>query len=100
MIKEIQEYYAKGVSQRKLATMYHMSRHTISKYIEGDPEKLACTERRSTINFDSLRNEILELLKQYPVKEAYSEAVKLGYNGKLTQFYMKCEYFTAMMTPC
>lgn len=59
--------------------MYHISRHTVSKYIEGDPEKLACTERRDTINFDSLRN--------YTVKEAYSEAVKLGYNGKRTQFY-------------
>lgn len=70
--------------------MYHMSRHTISKYIEGDPEKLACTERRDTINFDSLRNEIVELLRNHTVKEAYSEAVKLGYSGKRTQFYKKC----------
>ena len=71
--------------------MYHVSRNTISRYIEGDPEKLACTQRKYRINYDSLTDEIVELLKTHTVKEAYLEAVKLGYNGKQSQFYEKCK---------
>lgn len=89
LIREIQQYYAQGVSKRKLASMYHISRNTISRYLEGDPEKLACTQRKDRINFDSLTDEIVELLKTHTVKKAYLEAVKLGYNGKQSQFYEK-----------
>lgn len=71
--------------------MYHISRNTISKYLEGDPEKLARTQRKDRINFDSLTGEIVELLKTHTAKEAYSKAVKLGYNEKQSQFYEKCK---------
>lgn len=71
--------------------MFHISRHTVSKYIEGDAEKLASPDKIDKINFDTNRNEIIELLKKYTVYEAYPKAIKLGYTGKRTQFYKKCK---------
>ena len=46
--------------------MFHISRHTVSKYIEGDAEKLASPDKIDKINFDTNRNEIIELLKNIP----------------------------------
>lgn len=47
--------------------MFHVSRHTVSKYVEGDAEKLASPDKIDKINFDTNRNEIIELLKKYIV---------------------------------
>ena len=46
LITEIKQYYVMSVLERKLASMYHISRNTISKYTESDPEKLARTQRK------------------------------------------------------
>lgn len=62
--------------------MFHVSRYTVSKYIEGDAEKLASPDKIDKINFDTNRNEIIELLKKYTVYEAYPKAIEIGYTGK------------------
>ena len=43
--------------------MFHIHWHTVLKYIEGDAEKLASPDKIDKINFDTNRNEIIELIK-------------------------------------
>ncbi|WP_168080600.1 hypothetical protein [Massilimicrobiota sp. SW1139] len=71
--------------------MFHVSRHTVSKHIEGDAKKLASPDKIDKINFDTNRNEIIKLLKKYIVYEAYPKAIEIEYTGKRTQFYKKCK---------
>ena len=91
-IQEVQKLIKKGISQRKIARIMKMSRNSVAKYQEGNPNHLAePTKARAFTQLLPYESEAISLLKEGHIrKDVHAYIVQQGFPGKITQFYEFC----------
>ena len=74
-----------------------ISRGTVTKYGDGDPELLAEDSRPAFTKLEPFQQEIISLINNKIMrKDIYCHIAKKGYKGGRTQFYKYCEHLVEM----